>query len=151
MKRIALLAVIGAGLLALPSSVSAQSGAVNCQGTVHVSASYICVHINGIGGEAVINVPSCSYINAWSTNPVTPAYAGMGTSCPETGWKDTDCDGVDAGSGSNSGGCFWIKPAPAVINNALQNPVTAMLICGDISGEDPASSNRDGCSIGSLD
>lgn len=148
MKRIAVLAVIGTGLLALPSSASAQLGAVNCPAGVQVSASYVCVHSNGLGGEAVLNPPSCSYVNAWSTNPVTAGYAGFGTSCPETGTKDMSCNGIDEGSGSNSGGCFWIKPAPEAVNRALQNPVTAMLICHvDASGEDPANVNRDGCSL----
>ena len=144
MKRIALLAVTGAGLLASPSSAAAQSGAVNCPAGLQVSPSYICVHVNGVGGEAVINPGGCSYINGWTTNPGTPGYAGI---CPGA-TTDPGCDGVDNGFGANSGGCFWIKGAPPVVNNALQNPVTAMLICHvDASGEDPEHVNRDGCSI----
>ena len=142
MKRIALLAVIGGSLLALPSSAAAQSGAVNCPAGVQVSPSYICVHVDGAGGEAVINPADCSYINGWESNPGTPGYAGICTGAT----TDPGCDGVDNGSGANEGGCFWIKPLP--INQApLQNPVTSLFICGNTSGEDPANSSRDGCSI----
>jgi hypothetical protein len=149
LKRIALLAVIGASLLALPSSASAQQP--NCPddglppAEVNVTSNGLCaVGPAGEGGELVVNPGGCSYINAWSDNPGTPGYAGI---CTQTTTTDPGCDGIDAGSGSNEGGCFWIKPADPAVNQALQNPVTAMFICGNTSGEDPAASSRDGCSI----
>jgi hypothetical protein len=148
LKRIALLAVIGAGLLALPSSAAAQSGAANCPGGVEVSASGACVYVEApvtgadVGGELVLNAGGCSYINGWTTNPGTPGYAGLCTLAPH----DAGCGPDDEGSGANTGGCFWIKPLP-VDQTALQNPVTDMFICGNTSGEDPQASGRDGCKI----
>jgi hypothetical protein len=60
--------------------------------------------------------------------------------------KDPDCDGSDeAAPGNNSGGGFGIKGAPEVVNNALQNSVTAMLFCGNTTGRTTAT--RDGCSM----
>ena len=152
MTRIALLALIGAGLMALPSSAAAQSGATKCPSSAeaHVAGEhvlYVCVHVNGLGGEIVIN-PARSYINGWSSNPgSTAGYAGFAN----THTRDGDCDGDDEGSGSNYGGCFWIKDAPWFVNDGLNGPfesfVTAMFICGNTSGEDPDNSARDGCSI----
>ena len=167
MKYIALLAVIGAALLA-PSSASAQSGATNCPGgvkvvtpnvevsvsppNVNVSRTSVCVFNaeTGAGGEAVLDPAGCSYVNAWQTNPGTPGYAGI---CTQTTTTSPGCDGQDNDpAGNNTGGCLWVKPAPADVNNAINSAppgfaVTAMFICGNTSGEDPMASNRDGCSI----
>jgi hypothetical protein len=148
LKRIALLAVIGAALLA-PSSASAQSGAVNCPAGVEVSPSHVCVHVNGQGGEAVINPGGCSYINAWTTSQPTPGYGGI---CTQTQTTSPGCDGQDNDpNGANTGGCFWVKPAPDAVNQAINaaptQVVTAMFICGNTSGEDPQNTPRRGCSI----
>ena len=181
MKHIALLAVIGTALLALPSSASAQSGATKCPEGVKASApgvevspshihvlpdslgvspSYACVYVeapvtgNDIGGEAVIdNSEECSYVNGWTTNPGSPGYAGICTDAPHDDPPAPSCDGVDDGNGANRGGCFWIKPAPRPVNDAINkddNEVrdfTDWFICGNTSGEDPDNSSRDGCSI----
>ena len=162
MKRIALLAIVGAALLA-PSSASAQAPPPACQDGSEVSPGnpgYFCVYVEGpaqtggqdIGGEAVFNSAGCSYINAWTTNPGTPGYAGICTQTKTTDPGTTGCNGIDEGSGPNEGGCFWIKPAPDDVNNAINSAppgfaVTAMFICGNTSGEDPKNSTRDGCSI----
>lgn len=74
-------------------------------------------------------------------------YVGLNLGGVSDSNKDTNCDGVDSGGDHNSGGCFWLKPAPPAVNALLQNPVTAMLMCGSISGPDWAAAGRDGCSI----
>ena len=146
MKRIALLAVIGAGLLALPGTAAAQVS--DCSGVVGTTtAGDTCVDAGGIGGEAVIrpSVGGCSYINGWTSNPVQ-GYAGLCLGAAH----DAGCGSADEGSGANTGGCFWIKPLPPeldFVQQALQNPVADMFICGNTSGEDPQASGRDGCKI----
>jgi hypothetical protein len=148
MKRIALLAVIGAGLMALPGTAAAQLGSVNCPSGLQISASQICVHVAGAGGELVVNnADSCTYINGWSTNPFYVGYAGICTQAT----PDPTCNGTGQGSGANEGGCFWIKSAPAAVNEALQNPVTVTLICGNLEGENPRHTGRDGCFLPDLD
>lgn len=115
----------------------------NCSGGAQVSTSYACVHVVGQGGEVVINPSGCSYIDGWPTSPV-PGYAGICLGAAH----DPSCDGTNHGNAPNNGGCFWIKGAPEAVNNALQNPVTAMLICRvDVGGDDPRTETRDGCSI----
>jgi hypothetical protein len=158
MKRIALLAVIGAGLMALPSSAAAQTACRNgapapgVQVTPIPGGVYACVDVGGgVGGESEISVsPTGSYgwVDGFDNNPGSgTGYAGLNAGGISDTSKDSNCDGVDAASSSNnSGGCFWIKGAPAAVNNALQNPVTAMFICGNTSGG-RTTSTRDGCSI----
>lgn len=142
-------------MLALPSTAAAQSGAVNCPGGVGVSADQICIDVGGAGGELVIaDEDSCTYINAWESNPGTPGYAGL---CTEGQSRGENCDtGTDADP-ANTGGCFQIKPAPEL--NAVLNDdeglgiVTGTFICGNTTGEDPKDTTagenpgRDGCAI----
>jgi len=130
-------------MLALPSAASAQSGATSCPGGVGVSASKICVYVAPVGGELVINNGGCSYVNAYQGNPGTEGYAGLCPLAPH----DPTCDGSNHGTGSNKGGCFWIKPLTVVDQTLIQNPVTDMFICGNTSGEDPQNAGRDGCFI----
>ena len=148
MKRIALLAVIGAGLMALPSTAAAQSGATECPGGVEVSANRICVNVapaGNIGGELVIGDSNgCSYINGWSANP--GASKGYGGLCEGAG-PSSPCPGSHP-SGPNTGGCFVLRDASGGDVFAFpSNPVTDMFICGNTTGEDPQNSNRRGCSI----
>ena len=160
MKRIALLAIVVGGLLALPSSAAAQTSDCpnDIAGIAHVSSPpyppvYACADSNGaapggVGGEGLYDPAGCSYVNGWSDNPDGKGYAGI---CTQTRTTDPGCDGIDGGSGSNTGGCFWIKPAPDDVNQALNSgavgTVTAQFICGNTSGEDPNNTTRDGCSI----
>jgi hypothetical protein len=142
MKRIALLAAIGAGLLALPNTATAEDGAVNCPAGVGVSADQICVHVSGAGGEFVINnADSCTYVNGWGTNP----YAGL---CTEAESRGPSCGGAPDADPANTGGCFGITAAPSAVNAALNSAplsaVTAMLICDD---GNPRSAGLDGCFI----
>jgi hypothetical protein len=153
MKRIALLAVIAAGLLALPSTAAAQTP--TCPDVVHVSQGpppYACVDVNGTGGELVINrgTASCSYINGWATNPA-PArgYSGICTGATSRG-PTCNPDGHPAG-GINTGGCLGVDGNPGGVSALLSSPpvaaVTAMIICGNTSGENPRNTTRRGCSI----
>ena len=150
MKYTALLALIGAGLLALPSSAAAQvpdDGAARCPAGVDVDSTdgHICVHQSGQGGEAVLDPAGCSYINGWDSG-AAPGYAGICThathnpACPEPR------------PGPNEGGCFWLKDAPgaSALFNSLDTPardVTDMFICGNTSGGNPESTTRDGCFV----
>jgi hypothetical protein len=155
MKRIALLAVIAGSLMALPSTATAQNGAASCLGTtvgtvtVGIPASGVCIYesTSWAGGELVINnADSCTYINAWSSNPGTPGYAGL---CTESASRGPSCtaDPADADP-ANTGGCFGITPAPAagnqVLNSGPASAVTAMFICDD---GNPQNAGRDGCLI----
>jgi hypothetical protein len=158
MKRIALLAVIGAGLLALPSTAAAQTS--NCPSppnvdveiTVAPPSARVCVVVppaGNAGGELVINPAGCSYINGWVTNPA-PArgYAGICTNAVSRG---PACNPDGQPTGANTGGCLGVDGNPGGVNAVLNSPpvaaVTAMFICGSTSGENPQSTTRRGCSI----
>jgi hypothetical protein len=154
MKRIALLAVIGAGLLALPSTAAAQvSDCTPVAGPVGNTANGdLCVDQGGVGGELVIarGPASCSYINGWVANPA-PArgYSGICTGAVSRG-PTCNPDGHPAG-GINTGGCLGVDGNPGGVNAVLNGPqlaaVTRLFICGSTSGEDPRSTTRRGCSI----
>src|SRR5687767_7329508 len=115
LKRIALLAVIGAGMLALPSTAAAQSS--TCSGPVGTTPSgAICVDVLGAGGELVVNnSDGCSYVNGWETNPGSPGYGGICTGATSRG---PNCSTTGT-QGPNTGGCFEIKGAPAPVNQTL--------------------------------
>jgi hypothetical protein len=111
----------------------------------------VCVDTNlpaADGGYAELGL-GYAVIDGSDANPAgyAQAYAGLNAGGVSDTNKDTNCDGVDSGGDHNSGGCFWIKPAPASVNALLQNPVTAMFMCGSISGPDWGAAGRDGCSI----
>jgi hypothetical protein len=155
MKRIALLAVVAGSLMALPSTAAAQSGSVNCPGGVGASADQICVDVGGTGGELVIaDEDNCTYINAWSSNPGTPGYAGL---CTDGESRGEDCTTATDSDPDNTGGCFQIKDAPDPVNPTLNSEpvsvVTGTFICGNTTGEDPKNTTadgnpgRDGCAI----
>ena len=61
----------------------------------------------------------------------------IGVSTFETGVKDTNCDGEDTGTGSNSGGCLTIRDVASI-------PVP-LLVCGNTTGKSFGASSRDGC------
>jgi hypothetical protein len=161
LKRIALLAVIGAGLLALPGTAAARSdcfsgGPVEVYGTAigsHGGADSAlvgaCVDTNlpADGGYAEVG-SGYGIVDGSDVNPGNGAgYAGLNAGGVSDSNKDANCDGDDTGGDHNSGGCLWIKPAPPAVNALLQNAVTAMFICGNTSGADWAAAGRDGCSI----
>jgi hypothetical protein len=169
LKRIALLAVIGAGLLALPGSAAATSdcsfaggGPAVVYGTaVPVGPGAgnpgadnalvgVCVDTNLAidGGYGEVGT-GYGVIDGSDSNPAGngQGYAGLNAGGVSDSNKDTNCDGVDSGGDHNSGGCFWLKPAPASVNALLQNPVTALFVCGNTSGPDWSAAGRDGCSI----
>jgi hypothetical protein len=167
LKRIALLAVIGAGLMALPGTASARSdctfanggagGTVVAYGTAvngdpgaDNALVGVCVDTNTAidGGYAEVGA-GYAVIDGSDANPDGNGrgYAGLNAGGVSDSNKDANCDGVDSGGDHNSGGCFWLKPAPASVNALLQNPVTAMFICGNTSGSDWGAAGRDGCSI----
>lgn len=163
MKRIALLAVIGAGLLALPGTAAATSDcsfagggaavvygtAVNGDPGADNALVGVCVDTNlpVDGGYAEVG-SGYGIIDGSDANPGNGAgYAGLDAGGVSDTNKDPDCDGVDEGGNHNSGDCFWIKPAPDAVNALLQNPVTALFICGNTSGADWSAAGRDGCSI----
>jgi hypothetical protein len=168
LKRIALLAVIGAGLVALPGTASATSDctfangnpgpggtvvpygtAVNGDKGADNAIVGVCVDTNTAADGGYAEVGSgYGIIDGSDANPGNGAgYAGLNAGGVSDTSKDAACDGVDSGGGHNSGGCFWIKPAPSAVNALLQNPVTAMFICGNTSGADWSAATRDGCSI----
>jgi hypothetical protein len=162
MKRIALLAVIAGSLMALPSTAAAQTAAeAGCTGPVEINhktppaTASACVDVGGAGGEIVVaDEDSCTYINAWSSNPGTPGYAGLCTGAVSRGPSCTTATDSDP---DNTGGCFQIKDAPAPVNAALNTApvsvVTGTFICGNTTGEDPKNTTaggnpgRDGCAI----
>lgn len=157
MKQVGLIAAVALGLLALPGTGVANQGCSN--GTVYTSGG-------GLSGGASTVVGACldtgtgpfyggtvevgngsagSYgvIDGDERNSLAPAgndkgYAALSTY--ESGGKDTTCDGTDAGSGTNSGGCFWIKPL------GVGAPVP-LIACGSSSGQQFQAAGRDGCSI----
>ena len=140
MKRIALLAVIGGSLLALPSTAAAQAS--DCSAAVGTTtAGDPCVDVGGgVGGELVIRPSGCSYING------SPGYAGICTNAVSRG---PTCS-TSGGSGANTGGCFQVGGGPGGVNQLLNTApvgtVTAIFICGS-TGQNPKNTNRDGCSI----
>lgn len=155
MKRIALLAVIAGGLLALPGSAGAIS---NCPyGTVYTSggaggnaALGVCVDTNTAADGGYVEVGqggSYGIIDGSDANPAGNAqgYAGfVQPGAVADSSKDSACDGNDTAAPSrNSGGCFWFKP----LGLNLTNAVTTMFVCGNTSGPDYATAKRDGCAI----
>ena len=139
--------------MALPSSAAAHGTCPPEPFIVHADGDSVhaCVDLpgNGWGGEAEFaKNGSYGWVDGDDSNPANSAgYVGFNNGGISDTNKDTNCDGVDEGGGNNSGGCFWIKGAPAAVNAALQNPVTAMFMCGNTSGPDHRNSTRDGCSI----
>lgn len=133
-------------------AINGSSGAAN-------ALVGVCVDTNTAfdGGYAEVGTPGYVVIDGSEQNPAGQGqgYAGLNVLGVSDTSKDNNCDGADNASPShNSGGCFWLKPAPASVNALLQNPVTAMFICGNTSGPDwrasgaPADgATRDGCSI----
>ncbi|MEA2493946.1 MAG: hypothetical protein QOJ29_1857 [Thermoleophilaceae bacterium] len=81
-------------------------------------------------------------IDGANSNP-SPGNGYMGLSNYETGTKDTTCDETNAGTGTNSGGCFGVK---GVFHQQLPTEVPTP-ICGNTSGADWDDSSRDGCLI----
>lgn len=74
-----------------------------------------------------------------SATDQSAGYIGVNTGF-ETGVKDGACDNVDSGTGTNSGGCLWVKPAgPGVSGSPI--------ICGNTSGASWDASGRDGCAL----
>jgi hypothetical protein len=182
LKRIALLAVIGAGMMALPSTAAAKTDctfangnpgpggpvvvygtAVNGDPGAHSAGIGVCVDTNTTadGGYAEVGqgftyaIIDGSDANGPVDNPAR-GYAGLDPRPRQSDTSiDPDCDGSDDAAGShNTGGCFWIKPAPADVNNAINDDatpttvVTDMFICGNTSGASWGdNARRDGCSI----
>ena len=117
----------------------------------------VCVDTNTAadGGYAEIGQGgSYGIIDGSDANPGSGAgYAGLNISGVSDSSTDPTCDGSDDAAGShNSGGCFWIKPAPDAVNNAINTApttvVTDMFICGNTSGPGwGTTATRDGCSI----
>jgi len=151
-KRIALLAIAGAGLLVVPGTASARTdcgyaGGGPAQvytsgGVTGNAAAGACVD-TGLpvdGGYAEVgNGASYAVVDGSDNNPSNGAgYAAL--SGYESGSKDTSCDGTDSGSGTNSGGCLWIKAL------GVGAPVP-LIACGLTSGPDYTAATRDGCSI----
>ena len=165
MKRIALLAVIGAGLMALPGTATAINecpggGAVETWGSALGGGSGVggnaavgvCVDTDAAPGVAdggyveVGNGGSYGVVDGSDDNAGNAGgYAGFVTPGSVADSSKDSCDGSDDASPShNTGGCFWLK-APANLN--LTNAVTTMFVCGNTSGKYWAQSSRDGCSI----
>ena len=157
MKKVGLFAAVALGLLALPGAGVANQGCNN--GTVYTSGGGlsgtaetvvgVCVNTGTgpfYGGTAEIGTGSrgtYGVIDGDERNALAPAgndkgYAALSTY--ETGGKDTSCDGTDAGSGTNSGGCLWIKTL------GVGAPVP-LIACGSSSGPQFQAAGRDGCSI----
>lgn len=154
MKKYGLVLAASLGLLALPGSAVAvddcsyagggpaqvytSGGATGgallgaCVNTgLPVDGGYVEVGQAGGGSYAVID--------GSDANPANGAgYAGL--SSAETGGRDTTCNDNDTGSGTNSGGCLYVKP----LNTGAPVPLIA---CGNSSGPDYTSASRDGCSI----
>lgn len=85
---------------------------------------------------------SYAVIDGSDSNPANAAgYAGLST-YEQGGSADPTCDGVDNDptSGTNSGGCLWLKP----LGTGAEVP---LIVCGNTSGTDWSSTTRDGCSI----
>jgi hypothetical protein len=96
-----------------------------------------------VGGavEAGVGDPGEAYVvvdgDDANTGGAGQAGGYFGVSTFETGVKDTNCNGVDEGSGSNSGGCLTVRGVASV-------PVP-LIICGNTSGKSFGTSSRDGC------
>jgi hypothetical protein len=149
LKRIALLAVIGGSLLALPGSASA---ACSDGAPIGVQNNATNVHVCSVIGDAeVAKDGSYGWVDGADSNPANSAgYAGYNTAFGPS----SDCDGLDDSPlGTNDGGCFWIKGAPPIVNQTINDPdtptsaVTNWFMCGNTSGPDHTSTTRDGCSI----
>lgn len=153
MKRIALLAVVGAALLALPSAASARTDCSYTSSPVYTSGGVtgdallgVCLDTNtafdggylevGSGGPGVYAV-----IDGSDSNPGQAAgYAALSTY--ENGGKG-DCPSQAGASGTNSGGCFVIRDGntPVVVVPGLP------FACGNTTGPDWANAGRDGCYV----
>jgi hypothetical protein len=153
-KRIALLAVVGAGLLVVPGTATARTDCGYAGGgpaQVYTSGGVTgdalvgaCLDTNTAVDGGYVEIGNGSrgtyaVVDGSDSNPSNAAGYGA-LSTYEAGSKDTSCDGVDSGSGTNSGGCLWIK----ALNLGAPVPLIA---CGLTSGPDYAAASRDGCSI----
>jgi hypothetical protein len=168
LKRIALLAVIGASLLALPSSASARSDCAytatpvygsavpdavdNGETGINGAAVGACADVVGFGGYAEVGAGgSYGVVDGSDNNPANAAgYAGFNNGGVADSDPDPTCDGVDADPDApagdfNKGGCFWFKPTGTNVTALV--PLTGIFFCGNTSGPDFAASPRDGCSV----
>jgi hypothetical protein len=157
LKRLIVFAALAASIMVLPASSSART---DCPGGGPVS---VVTPVTTVGGsitpDAIVgacvdtNTPADGgYVEIGSGGPGTYAVidgsdalpgnaAGYGAlSTYESGGKDTACDANDTGSGTNSGGCLFLKPV------GIGAPVP-LIACGNTSGPDWANAGRDGCAI----
>jgi hypothetical protein len=155
MRKLALCVALGAALI-VPSAAAAKADCTSYSGgagPVYTSGGPativgICVISGGLGGNAEVggNAGSGFYlvVDGADANP-SPGNGYMGLSNYEKpgGTKDTTCDDTNAGTGTNSGGCFGVKGVIAVpLGSMVPTP-----ICGNTSGDDWDASTRDGCLI----
>jgi hypothetical protein len=155
LKRIAVFAALAAPVMALPAgSATASTDCPNGQQT-QVTAGppvVVCVDLGGAGDGSTADAigfyggkvevdPNCLHaiVDGDDDNTFISSNTGgyVGLSNCETGTRDPDCDGIDEGWGSNSGGCLTIR-------NVASLPVP-LLVCGNTTGKSWDSSPRDGC------
>ena len=160
MKRISLLVVVVAGLVALPGSAGAAEG---CQaGTVYTDGGLTADDIVGVcvdtgnsafyGGTLEVgNGGPGTYATIDGDDRNDGQAGGYGAlSNYENGGKD-ECtqpaDQTDEGSGTNSGGCFSVRSGPSSSNPVLISLPVPLLACGNTSGPSFNNAGRDGCTI----
>jgi hypothetical protein len=195
LKRIALLAVVGAGLVALPGTAAGNTDCTYASGPglTNIGGTAIDVAVQagpgGLSGTSENAVGAC--VDGLSSAPVNsptdggaveagyglgkgntaaapvPAVSGLpgvygvvdgddNSTDPSPSSQlggygaisnyessppaDRSCDATEGGTGTNSGGCFFVKPAGVGVPLPL-------LACGNTSGKAWNNAGRDGCSI----
>jgi hypothetical protein len=172
LKRFALLAVVGVGLLALPGGASARSDCAYAGGgpvavygpgggVTGDSIAGVCVDTNTAadGGYLEIGanpskgtyVPVGVYgvIDGSDANPAGQAQGYGAISTYSSDGTQDDCqipaDPSDNASGTNSGGCLTLR------NPTTSAPIVSIplvpLACGNTTGPDWTNAGRDGCRI----
>jgi hypothetical protein len=157
LKRIAVFAALAALVMALPAgSATASTDCPNGQQTQVTAGPPVvaCVDLGDAGdgstadsigfyGGKVEVDPNCLHaiVDGDDDNTFISSQGGgyIGASNCETGGKDTNCDGNDTGSGSNSGGCLTVR-------GVTSQPVP-LVACGNTTGKSWDASSRDGCTI----
>jgi hypothetical protein len=119
-----------------------EAGASPTAGAVGVDSTAATPAVEVFGVPGVYGVVDGDNNN---TGPLSNADQGyIGVSNYEPGGsadKDSSCDGVDSGGGSNSGGCVGIKSTPV-------NVPIPLIVCGNTSGNQFGEADgRDGCYV----
>jgi hypothetical protein len=118
-----------------------EAGASPTAGVVGVESTAATPAVEVFGVPGAYGVVDGDNDNTGSLSNADQGFIGA-SNYEETGaaGKDTSCDSIDGGSGSNSGGCVGLKGSPVLV------PVP-LIVCGNISGNQWEASTRDGCYV----